>query len=206
MTFDAACRVILFDIALENGLHLEQEPEYGGREYLEKQDYILMKQKEKIKMQDQLIDEKEKELEDITIRIADTESFASEVADAAYEKATEVVAKIVQEETRNADFDIIDSARKSFLKDSNMTESGQRFANKIFENVMKKFKGMTQHITERLTEIFRRPEVKEQVVKPVKQSVLKLLDQNKAIADELNAKRKKEKGTKVQEKNKNMER
>ena len=206
VTFDAACRAILFDIALENGLHLEQEPEYGGREYLEKQDYILMKQKEKIKVQEQLIGEKEKELEDITIRIADKESFASEVADAAYEKATEVVTKIVQDETRNADFDIIDSARKSFLKDPNLTDKGRSFTNKVFESVMKKFKGMTQHITERLTEIFRRPEVKEQVVKPVKQSVLKLLDQNKAIADELNAKRKKEKGTKIQEKNKNMER
>ena len=38
-TFDAVCRTILFDIAKRHGLHLEQEPSYGGREYLEKQDY-----------------------------------------------------------------------------------------------------------------------------------------------------------------------
>ena len=43
-TFDAVCRTILFDIAKRHGLHLEQEPSYGGRDYLEKQDYILMKQ------------------------------------------------------------------------------------------------------------------------------------------------------------------
>ena len=165
-----------------------------------------MKQKEKIKVQEQLIGEKEKELEEITIRIADKEKFADEVADAAYEKATEVVAKIVQEETRNADFDIIDSARKSFLKDPKISDNGRRFANRVFESVMKKFKGMTRHITERLTEVFKRPEVKDEVVKPVRQSVLKLLDENKAVVDELNAKRKKEMGDKPRDKNKNMER
>ncbi|MFQ7476789.1 MAG: serine/arginine repetitive matrix protein 2, partial [Anaerotignum sp.] len=42
-TFDAVCRIILFDVAKRHGLHLEQEPSYGGRDYLEKQDYILMK-------------------------------------------------------------------------------------------------------------------------------------------------------------------
>ena len=39
-TFDAVCRIILFDVAKRHGLHLEQEPSYGGRDYLEKQDYI----------------------------------------------------------------------------------------------------------------------------------------------------------------------
>ena len=40
MTFDSACRVLLFDVAKKHGLQLEEEPEYGGRAYLEKQDYI----------------------------------------------------------------------------------------------------------------------------------------------------------------------
>ena len=45
ITFDSACRVLLFDVAKKHGLQLEEEPEYGGRAYLEKQDYILFKQK-----------------------------------------------------------------------------------------------------------------------------------------------------------------
>mgnify|MGYP000517885910 CR=1 FL=1 len=45
MTFDSACRVLLFDVAKKHGLQLEEEPEYGGRAYLEKQDYILFKAK-----------------------------------------------------------------------------------------------------------------------------------------------------------------
>ena len=32
-TFDAVCRTILFDIARRHGLHLDQEPSYGGRDY-----------------------------------------------------------------------------------------------------------------------------------------------------------------------------
>ena len=59
ITFDAACRVMLFDICERHGLHLDREPEYGGRAYLEKQDYILMKQKEKMAVQDQQIESKE---------------------------------------------------------------------------------------------------------------------------------------------------
>lgn len=44
ITFDAACRTLLFDIVKRHGLELEEEPEYGGRVYLEKQDYIMAKQ------------------------------------------------------------------------------------------------------------------------------------------------------------------
>ena len=39
-TFDSVCRVILFNITKKYGLDLEEEPEYGGRAYLEKQDYM----------------------------------------------------------------------------------------------------------------------------------------------------------------------
>ena len=56
-TFDAACREMLFDICRNHGLHLDYEPEYGGRVYLEKQDYILMRQKERMVEQDREIRE-----------------------------------------------------------------------------------------------------------------------------------------------------
>ena len=56
-TFDAICRTMLFDICRKHGLDLDREPEYGGREYLEKQDYILMKQKEKTEAQEQRLED-----------------------------------------------------------------------------------------------------------------------------------------------------
>ncbi len=45
MVFDSACRVMFLDICKKHGLQLEEEPAYGGRAYLEKQDYIRMNQK-----------------------------------------------------------------------------------------------------------------------------------------------------------------
>lgn len=56
-TFDAICRELLFEIAEKHDLHFEREPSYGGRLYLEKQDYILMKQKEKLAWQEQKLEE-----------------------------------------------------------------------------------------------------------------------------------------------------
>lgn len=51
MVYDAACRTLLFDICKKHGLQLDEEPEYGGRAYLEKQDFIREKQKAEIAAQ-----------------------------------------------------------------------------------------------------------------------------------------------------------
>ncbi len=48
IVFDATCRTMFFDIAEQHGLHLTEDSEYGGRKYLEKQDFILMQQKKKL--------------------------------------------------------------------------------------------------------------------------------------------------------------
>lgn len=189
MTFDAACRAMLFDITLRYGLHLDQEPEYGGRAYLEKQDYILMKQTEKIKDQDQVIEQKSDELEAITIRIEDTENFVEEVADAAYEKAVEVVTKTVQEEVRNEDFDIIAGQRNAVLSNPRLSDSGRKFAGRIFEDVMDKFKGMTEQITNKLIAIFHTPTKKEEIKQPIRESIRDRLARGRKEADAYNSQR-----------------
>ena len=61
ITFDASCRTMLFEIAKRHGLELDEVPEYGGRAYLEKQDYILRKQNERIA-------EQKKELQEQSIQ------------------------------------------------------------------------------------------------------------------------------------------
>ena len=83
-TFDAICRTMLFDITRKYGLHLEEEPSYGGRDYLEKQDYILFKQKEQMKNQTEILDT-------LTLKIEEVEALIDEVSDIAYDKAVEVV-------------------------------------------------------------------------------------------------------------------
>lgn len=47
------------------------EPEYGGRAYLEKQDYILFKQKEQLAAQEQ-------KLEELTMKIEDVEALVEQ--------------------------------------------------------------------------------------------------------------------------------
>jgi len=206
MTFDAACRAILFDICEKHGLHLDHEPEYGGRKYLEKQDYILMKQKEKIAVQDQTISAKEAELHAITVRIEDTEAFVDEVADTAYEKAVEAVSRTVQEEVRNEDFEIIAAQRKEVLSDSRLNENGRQFAGKIFTNLMDRFKGMTKHISDRLAAIFHSPEKKEEIQQPIKRSIRELLARNRVEADAANAARRAEQDQARKKKQQNRDR
>ena len=206
MTFDAACRALLFDICEKHGLHLDHEPDYGGRKYLEKQDYILMKQKEKMAAQDRAIESKEAELTAITVRIEDTEAFVDEVAETAYEKAVESVTKTVQEEVRNEDFEIIAAQRKEVLSDTSLNEKGRQFAGKIFTNLMDRFRGMTKHISDRLTAIFRSPEKKKEIQQPIKRSIRELLARNKVEADAVNAARMAEQDPARKKKQQNMDR
>ena len=95
-------------IARRHGLHLDQEPSYGGRDYLEKQDYILMKQKEQLAAQEQT-------LEELTLKIEDVETLLDDVSDAAYDKAVEVVTDTVRQETHKEDIRLIEETKKWVL-------------------------------------------------------------------------------------------
>ncbi len=181
-SFDAACRAMLFDICERHGLHLDQEPEYGGRKYMEKQDFILMKQKEKIEA-------REAELNAITVRIKDTEAFVNQIAETAYEKAVEAVTKTVQEEVRNEDFEIIANQRREVVNDPTLGEKQKHFAGTLFARLMERFRGMTKRITERLAAIFRSPEKREEIQAPIRESIREVLARSRAEADGLNAAR-----------------
>ena len=205
MTFDAACRAMLFDICKRHGLHLDQEPDYGGRAYLEKQDYILMKQKEKLAAQDQQIEAKEAELEEITIRISDTESFVEEIADVAYEKAVEAITDTVREEVRNEDFEIIADTRESLFRSFHFTPDAAQTIEAVFSEVMNRFKGMTQHISERLASIFHSPKKKSEIKEPIKESIRDRLARSQRRADEANARRQAERGRLPKRRQQNMD-
>ena len=73
ITFDAACRKMLFEIAKRHGLDLEEEAEYGNRKYLEKQDFILAKQKEQFAAQ-------QSKLNELTLKVSDMETLLENVS------------------------------------------------------------------------------------------------------------------------------
>src|SRR5699024_12048684 len=107
-TFDGGGRRLRLCIRRKHGGHLEQEPSYGGRAYLEKQDYILMKQKEKLVQQEQ-------KLEELTLKIEDVETLVDEVSDIAYDKAVEVITDTVRQETHKEDIRLVEEAKKWVL-------------------------------------------------------------------------------------------
>lgn len=176
MVFDKECRKLLFDICEQHDLHLDHEAEFGQKKHLEKNDFIIAKQEEK--------------LEALNLRIEDAEKFIDEVTDAAFDSVVKVVKDKVSEETHNADFDMIAKLRRELTVNNTKNSPGAiKLISQVFDRIMNKFKGMSEHITERLNKIFGDPVQKEKMKEPVKKSLRSLLAEKKKEADALNADR-----------------
>ena len=173
ITFDAACRKMLFEIAKRHGLELEEKAEYGNRKYLEKQDFILAKQKEQLTAQQNKLDE-------LTLKVNDMEALIDDVSAAAYNKAVEVVTDAVRTETRKEDMRMIEDTKKWVLSPERKAPKATReYTAKHLDGVLNKFLKTMQTASARLQEALLKPEVrqkgKEQVKEKARDSVLQLL-------------------------------
>ena len=178
ITFDATCRKMLFEIAKRHGLELEEEAEYGNRKYLEKQDFILAKQKEQLAAQQTKLDE-------LTLRVNDMETLIDEVSAAAYDKAVEVVTDVVRTETRKEDMRMIEDTKKWVLSPERKAPQATReYVAHRLDGVLDKFLKTMQTTAARLQEKLLKPEVrqkgKEQVKEKARDSVLQLLSRLQA--------------------------
>ena len=178
ITFDAACRKMLFDIAKRHALKLEEEAEYGSRKYLEKQDFILAKQKELLSAQQNRLDE-------LTLKVSDMETLLEDVSAAAYDKAVEVVTETVRTETRKEDMRMIEDTKKWVLSPERKAPKATReYTAKHLDTVLDKFLKTMQTTAARLQEKLLKPEVrqkgKEQVKEKARDSVLQLLNRLQA--------------------------
>lgn len=187
MVFDSACRALLFDIAKSYGLHLEEEPEYGGRKYLEKQDYILTKQKEQLALQ-------EEKLEELTMKIEDVEALIEEFADITYDKAVEVVTDAVKKETHLEDIRLVEESKNWVLSPERKASKKEReYAAKRLDGVIAKIKSAMQSAVQKIQNKLMQPEVKragtEQIKAKARTSVLSKLAKAKIIADQKNMER-----------------
>ena len=174
ITFDAACRKMLFEIAKRYGLDLEEEAEYGNRQYLEKQDYILAKQKEQLAAQQSKLDE-------LTLKVSDMETLLEDVSAAAYDKAVEVVTDVVRTETRKEDMRMIEDTKKWVLSPERKAPRATReYAVHRLDTVLNKFLKTMQTTATRLQENLLKLEIrqkgKEQVKEKARDSVLQLLN------------------------------
>ena len=178
ITFDAACRKMLFEIAKRHGLELEEEAEYGNRKYLEKQDFILAKQKEQLAAQQDRLDA-------LTLKVSDMETLLEDISAAAYDKAVEVVTDVVRTETRKEDMRMIEDTKKWVLSPERKAPKATReYASHRLDDVLNKFLKTMQTTAARLQEKLLKPEVrqkgKEQVKEKARDSVLQLLNRLQA--------------------------
>ena len=178
ITFDAACRTMLFEIAKRHGLDLEEEAEYGNRKYLEKQDFILAKQKEQLAAQ-------QDRLGALTLKVSDMETLLEDISAAAYDKAVEVVTDVVRTETRKEDMRMIEDTKKWVLSPERKAPKATReYAAHRLDTVLDKFLKTMQTTTARLQEKLLKPEArqkgKEQVKEKARDSVLQLLSRLQA--------------------------
>lgn len=196
-SFDAICRELLFEICEKHGLHLDREPSYGGRAYLEKQDYILMKQKEKLAQQEQA-------LQEVTLKLEDAESLVDEIAETAYQKACEVVTDTVWAETQKQDIAEISKFQKwATAPERNCSQQKKDIINEYLNKTKDVLRNAAKKILERVQTLLQNPVVKqknkEQVKEKARESLLLKLQQNKETI-------KNEDSTKKKSRKQNMQR
>ena len=110
ITFDAACRKMLFEIAKRHGLELEEEAEYGNRKYLEKQDFILAKQKEQLAAQQNKLDK-------LTLKVSDMETLLDKFLKTMQTTATRLQEKLLKPDVRQkGEEQVKEKARDSVLQ------------------------------------------------------------------------------------------
>ena len=177
MTFDSACRVLLFEIAKKHGLLLEEEPEYGGRSYLEKQDFIIAKQKEQLAAQ-------ELKLEDLTMKIEDVEALIDEIAEIAYDRAVEVVSNTVKIETHKEDIRLVEQSKVWVLSPERKASKKEcEYAAKRLDGVITKITNAMKTTLQKIQANLMKPEIRkngtEQIKQKARTSILEKLNQNK---------------------------
>ena len=104
-------------------------------------------------------------------------------------KAVELVTEKAVEETHNMDFDVIIKHKDTIMSPkSKNSPQVKSIGSQVLDSLMKKFGGLTEHISRKLREVFKNPETKEEMKKPIKQSIRERLSQSKSEADARNAK------------------
>ncbi len=204
ISFDMTARALFFEVCERHNVHLIEEPSYGGREYLEKQDYIRMKQKDEIARQDQEINKKsqkitdqkkeisrkEARLEELTLKIEDVDQLLDDISVQVYDKAVERITDQVIAETKKEDIALVKgSIRWVNSPERKASQKERNYAVSRLEKVVKKIENSLQTTLDKLKNWFAIPETRTAIVsevrKEVRPSILaKLNEKKERIASE----------------------
>jgi hypothetical protein len=159
MSFDEEVRKIYIGIAEKHGIVIEKIP-LEGKKHLEKNDFIIARQQEEIKSQQERLDE-------ITMKISDVEELLDEVAATAYEKACEVVADTVSEETMKEDIGLVEEYRDKMVELSD-TPAKKSFAKKILNSLINVFADRGKQLVANVKKALMAPEIRKRNEEEIK--------------------------------------
>lgn len=143
MVFDAICRDMFLSICEEYGLSVDREPTYGGKKYLEKQDFIIQNQQVRLaNIADQVAD-KEKDLEKTNVEFAAIDTIMNSIASSIYDSTCSVVAEVVTRDVLKRSIDSAKAAkdeeeRTSFYSSYEKQAMGKllkRFINRVEQTI-----------------------------------------------------------------------
>lgn len=188
--FDSICRTMLMDIAKSHGLDMQEEPLYGGRQYLEKQDYIMMHQREVIEKQQDQIADNAAELKSLTVRINDTDRFVQEITDAAYDKAVSAVTEKAVMETRKAYSEMItDYWNNQGMKDPKLNKENRQHIVRHLKKIREKMIDISAALPGKIMHIMQGYDLSTLFKEPIKRSVLEKLEDARKESDKLERER-----------------
>ena len=106
----------------------------------------------------------------------------------------------------SVDFDEIEKLKNSLTSDKSRNSPQMKsIVRQTLDLLMKRFEGMTDHISERLAVIFKDPVQKRKMQEPIRKSVHERMAQFRREADAYNAQRGISKEKKLKKKKENME-
>ena len=126
------------------------------------------------------------QLDEMTLKVEELETLVDEVAEAAYDKAVEVVTNTVQVETMKADLHQVNEVRaKLGDKTKHYPIKEKNFAEKVLDAVSKRIRNAMSSITQKIIKTLQSPEMKKQNLEPIrreaKKSILAKLKENQEI-------------------------
>lgn len=173
MVFDATCRKQFLELCEEYGLSVDREAEYGGRKYLEKNDFIIQNQKNRLgKVNTELENQKEK-LDAANTDMAAIDTVINCLANTAYESVCEMVVApsvgcVIKSDIRDAEA----YKEKDYDPDGYWLSSSYRnVIQKTVTDMVSKFKARVERQVSFLLDWCMEPERKERNVEKVKHSM-----------------------------------
>ncbi len=178
MVFDAICRAQFLECCESYGLTVDKEAEYGGRKYLEKNDFIIQNQKHRLsKVNEELISQTER-LEEANVQIEAIDTVMGCIADVAYETSCNLVVDSVGRNLVNLQISEIQKTDEEVENSSSLyiSSSERHLMRKVVTAVVDKLQDTKEHFMKVFRSAFLGPGARTENVKQVKNSIWKKLE------------------------------